>query len=166
MFTPRDWLDRAFQVGIIGKGLNGAAELIGGVLLLLATPDKIHAVVASLTQGELSEDPQDLVATYLLHTGNGLTGRAVLFGAAYLLVHGLVKVVLVVALLLDRLWAYPAMIAVLTAFIGYQLYRIAISPSAGLIALTLFDLVVVGLTVREYARRRPSSRLPPTGPTP
>jgi hypothetical protein len=26
MFTPKDWLDRIFEIGIIGKGLNGAAE--------------------------------------------------------------------------------------------------------------------------------------------
>ena len=36
-----------------------------------------------------------------------------LFGAVYLLTHGLVKVVLVVALLLNKLWAYPWMIGVL-----------------------------------------------------
>ena len=81
-----------------------------------------------LTQGELSEDPHDFIATHLLHTANGLTGDAVLFGAIYLLIHGLVKIVLVVALLLNKLWAYPWMIAVLLLFIGYQLYRIAWTP--------------------------------------
>ena len=43
---------------------------------------------------------------------------------------------LVVALLLNKLWAYPWMIAVLLLFIGYQLYRIALDPTAGLVALT------------------------------
>ena len=56
-----------------------------------------------------------------------------LFGAVYLLLHGAVKVVLVIALLLNKLWAYPCMIVVLLIFIGYQLYRIALNPSAGLI---------------------------------
>src|SRR5207344_3128905 len=42
MFTPKDWLDRAFEVGIILKGLNGLAELLGGLLLLFATPGSIH----------------------------------------------------------------------------------------------------------------------------
>lgn len=40
MFKPKDWLDRAFEVGIILKGLNGLAELVGGLLLLFATPVK------------------------------------------------------------------------------------------------------------------------------
>jgi uncharacterized membrane protein len=154
MFKPRNWLDRAFEVGIILKGLNGAVELVGGLLLLFVTPDQLHRFVRALTQGELSEDPHDLVATYLLHTANGLTGSAVLFGAIYLLAHGLVKVVLVVALLLNKLWAYPWMIVVLLVFIGYQLYRIILSPTAGLVALTAFDAAILVLTWREYRQQR------------
>ena len=68
--------------------------------------------------------------------------------------HGVVKVALVVALLLNKMWAYPWMIVVLLVFIGYQLYRIALSPTAGLIALTLFDVVIVVLTWREYGQQR------------
>jgi uncharacterized membrane protein len=154
MFKPKDTLDRAFQIGIIAKGLNGLAELVGGLLLLFATPGSIHHLVVVLTQGELSEDPNDVIARYLLHTADGLTGSAVLFGAAYLLLHGAVKVVLVIALLLNKLWAYPCLIVVLLIFIGYQLYRIALDPTAGLIALTVFDAVIVTLTWREYRRQR------------
>jgi uncharacterized membrane protein len=148
------WLDRAFWVAVVGKGLNGLLELVGGVLLLLVSPDRIHQLAVALTQGELSEDPRDVVATHLLHTTAGLTAGATLFGAAYLLLHGLVKVVLVIALLRDKLWAYPWMIGVLAVFIGYQLYRIALSPTAGLVALTAFDLVIVVLTWREMRQRR------------
>jgi uncharacterized membrane protein len=92
----------------------------------------------------------------------------VLFGAVYLLLHGAVKVVLVIALLLNKLWAYPCMIVVLLIFIGYQLYRIALDPSAGLIALTIFDAMIVTLTWREYRRQRriPRDRSPSTSSTP
>jgi uncharacterized membrane protein len=168
MFKPEDWFDRVFEIGIIGKGINGAAELIGGILLLLLTPTRIHRVVVALTQGELSEDPHDFIATHLLHTANGLTGSAVLFGGIYLLTHGIVKVALVTALLLNKLWAYPWMIFVLIIFIGYQLYRIALSPSAGLIALTVFDLIIVALTGREYRQqlRRQSKQAPLMPKTP
>lgn len=162
MFTPRDWLDRVFAIGIIGKGLNGVAELVGGVLLLFLTPDRVHHVVVALTQGELSEDPGDLIATRLLHTADGLTGNAVLFGSIYLLAHGIVKIALVVALLLNKIWAYPWMIAVLLLFIAYQLYRIALNPTAGLIALTVFDVVIVALTWREYGRQRQRRQTAPT----
>ena len=29
MFKPKDTLDRIFEIGIIAKGLNGLAELVG-----------------------------------------------------------------------------------------------------------------------------------------
>ncbi len=154
MFRPRNWLDRVFAVGIIGKGLNGVAELIGGLLLLFVTPTQIRQLAASWTYTELSEDPHDLIATYLLHTSSGLTGSAVLFGAVYLLAHGVVKVVLVVALLMNKIWAYPWMIVVLLLFIGYQIYRIVLSPTGGLVALTIFDVIIVALTWREYQQQR------------
>ena len=170
MFKPKDTLDRIFEVGIIAKGINGLVELVGGLLLLFVTPGSIYHLVAQLTQGELSEDPHDVIAHYLLHTANGLTGGALLFGAAYLLTHGAVKVVLVVALLLNKLWAYPCMIVVLLIFIGYQLYRIVLDPGAGLIALTIFDAVIVALTWREYRRQRETAQesqpsAPPRAPT-
>ena len=84
MFKPHDSLDRVFEIGIIAKGLNGAAELIGGVLLLLANPERIRHIAVLLTQGELSEDPHDLIATRILHSADGLTGGAVRFAAIYL----------------------------------------------------------------------------------
>jgi uncharacterized membrane protein len=69
---------------------------------------------------------------------------------------------LVIALLLNKLWAYPCMIVVLLIFIGYQLYRIALHPGVGLIALTVFDALIVALTWREYHRQR---RIPKQDPT-
>lgn len=158
MFKPTDWFDRVFEIGIVAKGINGAAELIGGLLLLFVTPAKIHHWAAVLTQSELSENPHDVVANYILHTANGLTGHAVLYGAIYLLSHGAVKVGLVIGLLLNKLWAYPAMIVVLLGFIGYQLYRIVLSVTVGMVALTVFDVVIVALTVREWGRQRQNRR--------
>lgn len=158
MLQPRDGWHRAFEVGIILKGLNAVVEVVGGLLLLVLTPDQLQALAVRWTREELSEDPHDFIATHLLHTAGGLTGDAVLFGAAYLLTHGLVKLVLVVSLLLNRLWAYPVMIAVLLAFIGYQLYRIALHPTPGLIALTVFDAAIVALTWHEYLRQRDRRR--------
>jgi uncharacterized membrane protein len=42
------------------------------------------------------------------------------------------------------------MIGFLLVFIGYQLYRLALSPTFGLTALTVFDALIVGLTWREW----------------
>lgn len=150
----RDWLDTAFLVGIVLKGLDGALELLGGILLLVISPGAIDRLTRAITQHELSEDPHDFVATHLLHAAGRLTTGSLRFGAVYLLLHGVVKIVLVAAVLRNRLWAYPWMIAFLLVFIGYQLYRLTFAPSSGLVALTVFDAIVVGLTAREYWKQR------------
>jgi uncharacterized membrane protein len=152
-FRPRDLLDQTFEIGILLKGVDGVLEVLGGVLLLVVSPATIDRVVTSLTQHELSEDPHDFLATHLLGTAHGLTGSAVLFGAVYLLLHGVVKVILVTALLKNQLWAYPWTIAFLGVFIVYQVYRLSFKPSVGLTALTIFDAVIAWLTYREYRKQ-------------
>jgi uncharacterized membrane protein len=148
-------LDRTFRVGLVLKGLDGVLEVIGGILLLFVSPSAIQQLVRVLTAHELSEDPHDLVARYLLHTTAHLHHGTTLFGAIYLLAHGVAKVVLVALVLRDKLWAYPWLIALLLAFIAYQLYQIfGVHFSAGLTALTLFDAALVWLTWREYRARR------------
>ena len=156
MFHPEDRLARVFEVSIILKGLNGVVEVIGGILLLVVSPAMIDHAAVVFTRAELSEDPHDFVAHHLLQTTHGLTGSALGFGAAYLLAHGLVKVVLVLAVLRDKSWAYPWMIAVLVAFVAYQVYRIALQVNWWLIALTVFDLMIIALTWREWRHRRPA----------
>ena len=114
--------------------------------------------VIHLTQHELAEDSGDFIATSLVHLAHSFTASASLFLAVYLFLHGLVKLVLVWAVLRDRLWAYPWMIAFLLAFVVYQIYQILVSFSWGFIALTLFDLFVAWLTLVEFRKRKNPAR--------
>jgi uncharacterized membrane protein len=148
-------LDTTFKIGLVLKGLDGVLEVAGGVLLLFLSPEAIQHVVRALTAHELSEDPHDLIARYLLHTTAHLSHGTTLFGAIYLLSHGIAKIVLVALVLRDKLWAYPWLIGLLLAFIVYQLYRItAVHFSIGLTLLTVFDAFLVWLTWREYRAKR------------
>jgi len=147
-------LDKTFRISLILKGLDGLLELIGGTLLLFISPQAIKSIAATLTQHELAGDPHDYIANHILHTANKATGSTTLFGALYLISHGLVKIVLVVAVLKNKLWAYPWMIAFLLIFIGYQIYRMSYKFSFGLLLLTLFDIFIVVLTVIEYKRHK------------
>jgi uncharacterized membrane protein len=72
------------------------------------------------------------------------------FYAFYLLSHGVVKIFLVIGLLKNKLWSYPASLAVMSLFIVYQLYRFFYTRSLGLIVLTVFDLIVMILIWHEY----------------
>lgn len=154
VFHPRSLLDRLFEIGIVLKGLDGVGELIAGVFLLLVRPATIDRFVVILTRGELSEDPQDFLASHLVAAAHRLDAHSLTFVAIYLLAHGVIKVVLVAAILRDKLWAYPWMIAALIAFIGYQVYEYVIEPRVSLLPLTLFDIAVTALTIREYRVQR------------
>jgi uncharacterized membrane protein len=158
----RSLLDRTFTVSIILKGVDGALEMIGGLLLLLVPARTWHSWAVAITRQELSQDPHDYIANHLLHATGHLDQTRV-FGAIYLLSHGAVKIVLVVALLKRLWWAYPVSLVFLLAFIAYQLYRIVVAPTAGMIALTVFDVFVTWLVWREYQIHRRTSVDVPRG---
>ena len=147
-------LDRTFKISLILKGLDGVLEFLGGLLLFFVPPQSIQAVVKTLTQHELAYDPHDFIATRLLHSTASLTKGTVLFSAIYLLTHGLVKIVLVVAVLKKQLWAYPWMIGFLLIFIVYQLYRMSYRFTLALLILTAFDAFIVWLTTLEYQKNK------------
>ena len=154
-------LDRTFRITVTLKGLDGALEVVGGLVVLFVRPSTLQTFVRTLTQHELSQDPHDFIARHLLRSASHLTHGTTVFAAIYLLSHGLTKVVLVVAVLRDQLWAYPGMIALLAAFIVYQVYRLAIHVTLGLTLLTAFDALVMWLTWREYRARRHHAPVPP-----
>ena len=150
-----DLTDRAFRIGLYLKGIDGLLETAGGILLLLISPGQIDRFARWLTEGELSQDPHDFIANHILKTAHGLSGSSLAFGAVYLLSHGLVKLVLVVEVFRSHLWAYVGLIGVTSLFVIYQVYRLAIDRfSAGLFLLTIFDLIIIYLTQKEYRRQQ------------
>jgi uncharacterized membrane protein len=143
-----------FDIGVITKGIGAVLEVIGGALLLLVNPLRIHHVVRILTQHELSHDPHDLVARYLMHSTKDFSAGTQMFGAIYLLWHGAVKVALVAALLLRQRWAYPAAIGAFGLFVVYQLYRCSHTHAVELLVLSAVDVAVIIMTALEYQRLR------------
>lgn len=155
MRIPRErFVHTLFDVGIIGKGIDGVLEIAGGMLLFFVDPAQIGRVVRVLTQHELSEDPNDLVAGYLLHAAQHLSAGVETFGAVYLLAHGIIKVGLVAALLRRQFWAYPVAILAFALFLFYQLYRYAHTRATWLLVLSAVDVFVIVITWLEYRRLR------------
>jgi len=152
----RTLVDRAFLVALVIKGIDGALELIGGGLLLVVPPSAITVLVRSLTQHELSEDPQDFVATHIRAAAEHLAGSAAArgFGVLYLIGHGAIKLLLVAALVRRIRPAYPVAIVFLGSFILYELYRFVLGHSMVLLIFAALDVGITTLVVREYLERR------------
>lgn len=150
-----DWgaiYHRAFDIGIILKGLDGLVEVIGGITLLVTNQPAIRSAVAWLTHKELIEDPNDVVANHLVHMARQLSVDTQHFAGIYLLAHGVIKIGLVAGLLRGLRWSYPVAAVILTAFIGYQAYRLLHTHSISLGLLTALDVAVVLLIIREWRR--------------
>ena len=140
----------AFVISLLLKGLFALGEIIGGIVALFVTHDVLLKTVTILTQEELTEDPHDLIANYLLHSAQNLSISTQLFVAFYLLSHGGIKLWLIIGLLREKLWYYPTAIVVFPLFIVYQLYRFSFTHSVWLLLITAVDLIVIALTWHEY----------------
>jgi uncharacterized membrane protein len=129
-------IHQIFVVSLLFKGAHALIEIVGGLALYLFSTEAIARWIDEV-------DPSDRVARYF-----PLSEKH--FFAFYLLSHGLIKSVLVVGLLREKLWAYPASFAVFGAFIAYQLYRYSFTHDVALILLSIFDLFVIYLAIHEY----------------
>jgi uncharacterized membrane protein len=139
-----------FEVSVLLKGVHALIECIGGLVLAFVSTGAITSLVNTLTQEELIKHPDDFVAAYFLRLAQNLTVSDEHFYALYLLSHGIIKLFLVIGLLRRKFWAYPVSLVVLALFIVYQLYRFSYTHGFGLIVLTVFDVVVMGLIWHEY----------------
>ncbi len=141
-------IHRVFVISLLIKGLDSLLEIAGGIMFLFT--GSVTSLIISLTRGELLENPTDMVANGMRNLIPYFSGHTQLFWAAYLLIHGVVKIFLVAGLLKKKLWVYPTAIVVLFLFIAYQIYRYSYTHSAFLILLSLFDLLIIWLTWHEY----------------
>ncbi len=141
-------IHKVFFISLILKSINAFLEIVGGFLFLFS--GLFSNLLVSLIQGELIEDPTSFFANHFAHAIPYLGVHAQFFAAFYLLSHGIIKIFLVINLFRNKVWAYPATIAVLGLFILYQLYHFIFNHSIFLILLTLFDMLLIYLTWHEY----------------
>ncbi len=153
-FRTGSFLDRSFGASLALKGLHAALETVGGIVLLIIDPQKLNNLALAVLHQEISQDPGDFVATHLLRLTERFAAGGKHFASWYLLSHGAVKLIVVLELFRNKLWAYPLMIVMLAGFIGYQMYRFILNHSLIMVFLTVFDLVVIALTWLEYQKQK------------
>ena len=155
---PGTTTDRLLRAALFLKGLDGAVELLAGLALLAAGPGALDALTRRVVAHHLLGSPHGALAERFAAGEAALGGGDRAFAVAYLTLHGLVKLGLVVALLREVLPAYPVAVAVLAVFCAYEVYRAVDRSAWSMWAAAALDLVVVVLVLREYRRLRSRPR--------
>ncbi len=145
---------RVFRISLILKAIDSVIEMAGGVVLYLIPSGLIVALANWLTRSELLEDPRDFLANMIMHSAQAVSVSQKTAAALYLLSHGAIKLFLVIMVLRERAWAYPAFMIALVLLIAYQTYQITLTLSLWMIVLTVFDAAVLVLTWHEYKLHR------------
>jgi uncharacterized membrane protein len=153
-FKPTDLLDKIFEVSIIIKGIEGVFELLGAAVLIIGGQGIITWLTTLLTRQELSSDPHDTLSNFILHTGQHLASGGSTYVVAYLIVHGVIKLIAVFSLLRNQLWGYPFSLATLGIFMIYQIYQVYVDHSWFIAALTIFDVFLLWLIWREWQMQK------------
>ncbi len=146
------WAHIIFRIGIFLKGFDGILEVVGGFVLLSINRETITHIMYVLLQPEFAEDPNDWLATRLLRWTLHLSTGTQIFAIAYLLVHGIIKLVIVGAIWLSQLWAYWLAGIVFSLFVVYQLGHFFYTHSIAMLVLTAVDLVIIVLLPPEHRR--------------
>lgn len=154
MKNQKNMVHIGFNIGLLLKGLGALAEILGGLSLLFLTPDRLNNLITLTTRGELSEDPHDFWVNYLVTFGHSFSVKTWQFVLLYMLSHGIIKIIVVLLLRREKLWAFPLSVAVFVFFIVYQTIHYTHSHSVFLLLLTLLDIVMIVFTVLEYRRKK------------
>lgn len=143
-------LHDAYLGAILIKGFDGAIETLAGFIIAVTGPERLYEWVFRLTAPELAEGHHP--ALHAIRSGAAkLANGPHHFVIIYLLVHGLLKLGVVLALLKGTArWIFPVASLILTAFIAYMSWRLSLHWSNWLLGAALFDLLTLGLVLNEW----------------
>jgi uncharacterized membrane protein len=156
MHTERTLL-RLFDIGLAVKCIDGVLESMAALLILLVPRHFVFHIVDTVTAGELGRGADDLVAFSLRDAAIAFAVHPHYFLAAYLFLHGTVKIALVAGIFLNKRYAYPLFVGSLGVFSAYEAYRAIVTHSVLLGAVATFDLLLLFLAAHE-ARLRATLR--------
>ena len=87
-----------FKVAMLVKGIDGAAELIVAMVLLLVSAATVHRLVADVLARDLLGSADGPLAQHVATVADGFATGNRTFAVVYLGLHGILKLALVVAL--------------------------------------------------------------------
>lgn len=139
-------MHRTFRVSLFTKMAFGLAEIILGVVVLYVKPDDLAGIL--LWQQNLSNGHSRLFHLTGFMATALVTGKLVT--AVYLLSHGFPKLLLGLALLRRKIWAYPIAIIILCGFILFQIFLVGYEHSIFMLGLSVIDAFIVLTVLKEF----------------
>lgn len=142
-------LHYAYLGAILIKGFDGALETLTGIVLAITGPQRFYGWVIRLTAPELTGHHP---ALHAIRSGaTRLSEASHEFVLFYLLVHGFLKLGIVMALLWrgGRL-VFPIAALILAAFVVYMGWHLTMRWSGWVLSFALFDLLTLGLVLNEW----------------
>jgi uncharacterized membrane protein (DUF2068 family) len=124
------------------KILTGTFEILSGLFLLFSTKGSLERLVGKLTQFLAHSSPK-MSSTLAAHMHHLIDKRATL--AIILLVLGVVKLIAAVGFLKHRPWGYYLLVAVLIAYVPYDVYELTKHVGPFVVATLVIDLVIISL---------------------
>jgi uncharacterized membrane protein len=144
------WTERLFRIALLVKAIDGAAELIGAVILLVVPGSAVHRIVGDILARDLLGRPDGTLARHFVAGTSEFVSGNRSFAVLYLGLNGVLKLVLVVALLRKWLPAYPVAVLVLGAFVVFEVLRAIHTGSLVLPFLAALDVAIIAMVIREY----------------
>ncbi|WP_423211322.1 DUF2127 domain-containing protein [Paracoccus yeei] len=148
---PLHWL---FESTLVLKSVFALLEIAAGLGLWLVPHARIEDLTGWLVQSHLIEGHGSPVYARVAQAMGAFSLASQHFYALYLAAHGVVKLAIVLLLMRRVAFAYPLGIVVFSGFIVTQLHRWSHTHSPVLLTLSALDLVVIGLTWREWRGQR------------
>lgn len=147
-------IDRTFEISVLLKAFFGFFEILGGIFFAISDRLILNNFLISMAQKEISEDPNDIIANFVIKSANNLANGTQVFAVVYLIFHGVVNIFLAAALLKNKIWAYPWAMFLFSMFVIYQVYRYFHTYSFELLFLMLFDVFIIFIIWLEYKRKK------------
>lgn len=149
------WFERIYKIGVGLKGVDGLAEFIAGLALLIS-PSLVHTVLGAIAEelGDHHAHVYQFIAEYVGRLDDSLARSGLVFLIIFLLSHGILKLALVYCLLKEYVRVYPYALLILGGFLVYQLYVFVRLPTIGMGLFSLLDAIIIYLVWREWHELR------------
>jgi uncharacterized membrane protein len=155
----KSFVHRAFWLSLFLKGMDGALQLLGGIVVILFEPGTLGKVYRYLTRFLLGKSSHNAEADFIRDAAHSFHISIEVLVCIYLLSHGIIKVLLVYGLLKEKLWVFPAALVGFGFFLALEIYRIGEHFYWAILILMCIDVFVVSMVILEWKKVKAQASL-------